>query len=97
MDKDVGERKYLNQSLAIFELSKDFLRVERKLFEGFDMIVDQGIDLYRQDFNMDPLAWWRQYDAPDRQGISAYLANRNGGRQAPHVGRWPGILEEAAS
>jgi len=38
MDKDVGERKYLNQSLAIFELSRDFLRVERKLFEGFDNV-----------------------------------------------------------
>ena len=34
------------------------------------LIVDQGIDLYRQDFNMDPLAWWRQNDAPDRQGIT---------------------------
>lgn len=34
------------------------------------LIVDQGIDLYRQDFNMDPLAWWQQNDAPDRQGIT---------------------------
>jgi len=38
MDKDIGGRKYLNQSLAIFELSKDFLRVERKVFEGFDNV-----------------------------------------------------------
>jgi len=36
MDKDIDGKKYLNQSLAIFELSADFLRVERKLFEGFD-------------------------------------------------------------
>ena len=34
------------------------------------MITDQGIDLYRQDFNMDPLAFWRDRDAPDRQGIT---------------------------
>ncbi|MCY2951187.1 MAG: family 43 glycosylhydrolase [Planctomycetota bacterium] len=38
MDKDIGDRKYLNQSLAIFELSKDFLRVERRVFEGFDNV-----------------------------------------------------------
>ena len=38
MDKDIGPRKYLNQSLAIFALSKDFRRIERKLFEGFDNV-----------------------------------------------------------
>jgi hypothetical protein len=40
MDKDLGGKKQLNQSLAIFELSKDFLRLERKLFEGFENVVD---------------------------------------------------------
>lgn len=34
------------------------------------LMKDQGIDLYRQDFNMDPLDFWRQADAPDRQGIT---------------------------
>jgi alpha-galactosidase len=34
------------------------------------LLTDQGIDLYRQDFNMDPLAYWRANDAPDRQGIT---------------------------
>ena len=44
------------------------------------LITEQGIDLYRQDFNMDPLDYWRAADAPDRQGItenkhvSGYLA-----------------------
>jgi alpha-galactosidase len=33
-------------------------------------ITDQGVDLYRQDFNMDPLNYWRENDAPDRQGIT---------------------------
>jgi len=33
-------------------------------------LTEQGIDLYRQDFNMDPLAFWRAADAPDRQGIT---------------------------
>ena len=41
------------------------------LVEHIDkLIVDNGIDLYRQDFNMDPLSFWRANDAPDRQGIT---------------------------
>ena len=41
------------------------------LVEHIDkLIIDQGIDLYRQDFNMDPLDYWRNNDAPDRQGIT---------------------------
>ena len=34
------------------------------------LLTEQGIDLYRQDFNMDPLGNWRAADAPDRQGIT---------------------------
>lgn len=34
---------------------------------------EQGIDLYRQDFNMDPLGHWRKNDSPDRQGITENL------------------------
>jgi alpha-galactosidase len=34
------------------------------------MIENEGIALYRQDFNMDPLPFWRANDEPDRQGIS---------------------------
>ncbi len=34
------------------------------------LLSEQGIDLYRQDFNMDPLDAWRSNDAPDRQGIT---------------------------
>ncbi|MCY3017436.1 MAG: alpha-galactosidase [Planctomycetota bacterium] len=34
------------------------------------LLTEQGIDLYRQDFNMDPLGHWRRNDAPDRQGIT---------------------------
>jgi len=30
----------------------------------------QGIDVYRQDFNIEPLEFWRAADAPDRQGIT---------------------------
>ena len=29
-----------------------------------------GIDVYRNDFNIDPLEFWRAADSPDRQGIT---------------------------
>jgi len=34
------------------------------------LLNEQGIDLYRQDFNIDPLGYWRANDAKDRQGIT---------------------------
>jgi alpha-galactosidase len=34
------------------------------------LMTEQGIDLYRQDFNMDPLTLWRGNDSEDRQGIT---------------------------
>ena len=37
------------------------------------VLREQGIDLYRQDFNMDPLDFWRRSDAPDRQGMTENL------------------------
>ena len=37
------------------------------------IIKENGIDYYRQDFNMDPLSCWRNADAPDRQGIAENL------------------------
>jgi alpha-galactosidase len=33
-------------------------------------IADFNIHTYRNDFNMDPLPFWRQNDPPDRQGIT---------------------------
>jgi alpha-galactosidase len=36
-------------------------------------LTEQGIDLYRQDFNIDPLLYWKAADAPDRQGITENL------------------------
>jgi len=34
------------------------------------MIEEEGISVYRQDFNMDPLPYWRSADLLDRQGIT---------------------------
>ena len=45
--------------------------VWRWLVEHFAReLREQGVDLYRQDFNMDPLAYWRGADSEDRQGIT---------------------------
>jgi len=33
-------------------------------------IEEYGVDIYRNDFNIDPLQFWRQHDEPDRQGIT---------------------------
>jgi len=35
-----------------------------------NMIESEGISVYRQDFNMDPLPYWRAADGTDRQGMS---------------------------
>ena len=35
-----------------------------------NMITEQGISIYRQDFNTHPLNRWRVNDAPDRKGIT---------------------------
>ncbi len=34
------------------------------------LIKSQGIDLYRQDYNIGPIAFWRNTDTEDRQGIT---------------------------
>ncbi|MCX5771350.1 MAG: alpha-galactosidase, partial [Candidatus Hydrogenedentes bacterium] len=34
------------------------------------LLTAQGIDDYRQDFNIDPLPFWRSADSEDRQGIT---------------------------
>lgn len=33
-------------------------------------IGEYGIDIYRNDFNIDPLRFWRANDTPDRQGMT---------------------------
>jgi len=34
------------------------------------LITSEGVDVYRQDFNIAPLDYWRGADPPDRQGIT---------------------------
>lgn len=41
------------------------------LVEHMDSLIkSQGIDLYRQDYNIGPISFWRNSDAEDRQGIT---------------------------
>ena len=37
------------------------------------LIKDNGIKIYRQDFNFPPLAHWRENEGPERQGINENL------------------------
>jgi alpha-galactosidase len=62
------------------------------------MLRREGIDFYRQDFNIDPLPYWRANDAPDRQGITemrdieGYLAYWDELRR-----RHPGLLIDSCA
>ena len=62
------------------------------------LLTEQGIDLYRQDYNIDPLAYWRGADAEDRQGITenhyvtGYLAYWDELRR-----RHPGLLIDSCA
>jgi alpha-galactosidase len=49
-------------------------------------IKKQGVDLYREDFNIDPLGYWRGNDAPDRQGITENLYVQG------HLAYWDELL-----
>lgn len=51
------------------------------------MIKKEGIDLYRQDFNMDPLSSWQNNDTPDRQGITEI------GHVTGYLAYWDALLE----
>jgi alpha-galactosidase len=62
------------------------------------LLTEQGIDFYRQDFNMDPLPYWRANDSDDRQGITeirhveGYLAYWDELRR-----RHPGLLIDSCA
>lgn len=62
------------------------------------LMVDEGVDLYRQDFNIDPLPFWQQQDTADRQGltenhyVTGYLAYWD-----ELIGRHPGMLIDSCA
>lgn len=49
-------------------------------------ITEYGIDIYRNDFNIDPLGFWRKNDTPDRQGMTEIRYVEG------HYGMWDELL-----
>jgi alpha-galactosidase len=67
-----GSAKFVAQDNVLFNLGNPEAR--QFLIEfvcGF--IEESGIDCFRQDFNIDPLDFWRANDAPDRQGMTEIM------------------------
>jgi alpha-galactosidase len=63
----LGERKELGNLL--FNLGDPAARQWLTDYIS-ELIRKHGVGLYRQDFNFDPLPYWRAADAPDRQGMT---------------------------
>ncbi len=59
----------IGQDNCLFDLGNP---AARQFLTDFisDRIDRYGLGCYRQDFNMDPQAFWQAADTPDRQGIS---------------------------
>lgn len=60
---DGPEQRYL-LNFGLPEVQEYFFGIVK------DFMALPGFRFYRQDFNMDPLPYWRHSDAPDRQGIT---------------------------
>ena len=79
----VAQGTWLAQNHADWLLGGTLLNLARTdardwLTDHVDRVLrEQGISLYRQDFNIDPLSFWRKNDAPDRQGITENLHVQN--------------------
>ena len=58
-----------NNGTCLFNLG---IPEARKFVTDFisSKVNEYDIGCYRQDFNMDPRAWWQSIDAPDRQGMA---------------------------
>jgi alpha-galactosidase len=57
-----GEQKLLNLGIP---------EAREWIVERVDSVMkSEGIDIYREDFNVAPLGYWRANDAPDRQGVT---------------------------
>ena len=69
----IGDEKNRNY---LFNLSDD-AACDWLIATLTDMIRDNGIDIYRQDFNMNPLEYWRSHDAEGKKGYTEnkYITN----------------------
>lgn len=64
LGSQAGPQETYLLNFGLPEVQEYFFRI----VEGFMRLP--GFRVYRQDFNMDPLAYWRYNDAQDRQGIT---------------------------
>lgn len=66
LDREDGAGKYPDR---LFDLGNPaaFAWLRDKLI---GLIEENGVDCYRQDFNIDPLPFWRRADRPGRKGIT---------------------------
>ena len=65
-DKLLSKREDPNMRLYHLGDEAAYQWLEKTLL---DLIADNGVDIYRQDFNTEPLPYWRENDEPDRHGI----------------------------
>lgn len=64
-----AERNQIREDDRLFNLGNP--EAQRFLTDYMSTcIADWGIDLFRLDFNISPILFWRTADAPDRQGIT---------------------------
>jgi alpha-galactosidase len=57
------------QGSRLFDLGHDEARAW--LIKHFDNLIErEGLDVYRQDFNCNPLPYWHDNDAPERAGLT---------------------------
>jgi alpha-galactosidase len=64
-----GPPNWTQQNDGLFNLADPQAR--RYLTDLLSRAIEEhGIDVYRNDFNIDPLAFWRAADEPERQGMT---------------------------
>ncbi|HMP05574.1 MAG TPA: alpha-galactosidase, partial [Lacipirellulaceae bacterium] len=83
--KNPGDQLF-DDKWRLLDLGNDEAR--KWLIEHVNGLIDsEGIDLYRQDFNMDPLLYWQAGEPEDRQGITEnrYVSG--------YLGYWDALLE----
>lgn len=82
----IGSEMYTEHRDLFFDLEKnDQVLFNLSTEEGYawmlqflsDFIEDNGVDIYRQDFNIEPLAYWQDNDEPGRTGMTEmrYITN----------------------
>ena len=74
---DPETRASINQGVPLGErrlLNLGHPEALKWLIDHFSKVIgEEGIGVYRQDFNIEPLVFWRHADLPDRRGMTENL------------------------